>query len=89
LYSEFKDKGLLVLGVALESRETKRDVSDYSKKNIQFPVVWDAQNTKAASYQVRGIPAAFLLDKDNKVVWQGNPRSLTSAKVKELLGKAR
>jgi len=36
---------------------------------------WDSEGRAADAYGVRGVPTAFLIDPDGKVVWSGHPLS--------------
>lgn len=87
LQAAFANKGLLVVGVALDSRQTQDQVKKFSADQIKYSVVWDAENKVSEQYDVQGIPAAYILDKDNKILWTGHPKKLTSEKVEELLGQ--
>jgi len=66
LHREFKDKGLVVLGVNNEPPETAR--AFVKKKEYTFPTLVDADRGVANRYQVTGIPAVFVIDKDGKIV---------------------
>lgn len=61
-YNDFTDQGLVVLGVNM--REERVHVKEYAtQKGILFPVLLDTKGEVASLYQVRGIPAMFLIDR--------------------------
>lgn len=66
LHQEFKDKGLVVLGI---NNEEKATVEKFVKENnITFPILMDSQWKVSESYDVSAIPRVFLIDKEGKIV---------------------
>src|SRR5699024_12124864 len=72
VYKEYHDKGLNILGVSLDKSHTpwvkaiKKDGLEWQQiSNLKF---W--QDPIAKKYNVRAIPANFLLDQDGKIVAQ-------------------
>jgi len=64
--SEYKSKGLLVLGV---NDEGKGPASKYVKEaSLTFDTLDDSGLKAHRLYRVRSIPSVFLIDKDGKVV---------------------
>lgn len=60
-YNDFADRGLVMLGVNVG--ESPSLVREYViQKGIPFPVLLDTETEVAKLYQVRGIPATFLID---------------------------
>jgi thiol-disulfide isomerase/thioredoxin len=74
LYNRYKDKGVVVLGL---SDERLTQVAPFveqmnkGKKNMEYIV--GAGSNDVANYGVTGIPHAFLVDPEGKVVWTGHP----------------
>ncbi|MGC9948054.1 MAG: redoxin domain-containing protein [Bryobacteraceae bacterium] len=66
LHEEFKDKGLQVFGVNDEGKGTARHFAE--KAGLTFAVLDDSSAKAHRLYRVRAIPAAFLIDRDGKVV---------------------
>ena len=65
-YNDFADQGLVILGVNI--REGRAHVKEYvAQKGIPFPILLDANGEVAHLYQVRGIPAMFLIDREGIV----------------------
>ncbi len=63
IYEEWSDKGLVILAVDIgESHATvERFMESYG---LSFMVLLDTNENVALQYNIRGIPATFLIDKD-------------------------
>ncbi|NLN77507.1 MAG: TlpA family protein disulfide reductase [Armatimonadetes bacterium] len=63
LQNKYKDKAVVFVGVAVDDK--KADVASFSKKNkINYTVCADEKGkTISSKYQVRGIPATYIIDK--------------------------
>lgn len=67
LYQDYKDKGVVVIGVSLD--ENKADMDAYLKKNpLPFTIVRDPKGQLGEKAGVEGIPATFILGPDGKVI---------------------
>jgi peroxiredoxin/outer membrane lipoprotein-sorting protein len=66
LHQEYKDKGLVVVGVNDEGRGTARKYADQA--GLTFQTLDDSGLKAHRLYRVRSIPTLFLIDKDGKVV---------------------
>ena len=68
LYQRFAQKGLLVLAVSDEERDT---VTGFlAKQNYTFPVLLDPGRKVHSAFNVEGIPKSFLFDRGGKLVAQ-------------------
>jgi peroxiredoxin len=68
LYRRFKEKGLVVLAVSDEERET---VAGFlAKQNYSFPVLLDPGRKVNDAFGVDGIPKSFIFDAEGKLVAQ-------------------
>jgi len=65
LYRDFKDKGLIVLGVNDEEPEVAR--SFLAENEITFPSLVDERGGSHWLYRVAGIPTTILIDKEGKI----------------------
>ena len=75
LYQLLSQKGLVVLAVSDEKRET---VEDFLKKqNYTFPVLLDPDGKVNAAFGIEGIPNSFLFDRQGKLL-QVRPRGATA-----------
>ena len=68
LYQRFSQKGLVVLAVSDEKRET---VEDFLKKqDYTFPVLLDPDRKVNTAFGIEGIPNSFLFDRQGKLAAQ-------------------
>ena len=69
IYNEFKDKGLLIVGVNLDSFGTHRVVKFMQgmEVKINFPVVIDKTRQIATSFNAMVLPTTLLIDASGKV----------------------
>lgn len=65
LHREYKDKGLVVLGIDDESPEKPK--AYIKSNNLTFPTLIDAQREVIAKYQIRAIPTVFIIDKEGRI----------------------
>ncbi len=70
-YTEFKDKGLNVLGIDIQE-SAKKVKSLVDKKKINYPVVLDSKADVARLYKVLGIPLNIVLDRNGVIVYKDN-----------------
>ena len=71
LFKKYSGQGLKVVGLSDEDVSTVRE---FMKKMAMDYVVGTGSGT-GRTYGVRGIPAAFLIDRKGVLVWQGHPLS--------------
>ena len=69
LYNEFKDKGLVVIGVNLDSFGTHRVVKFMNgmETKINFPVLIDKNRQVATAYSAMVLPTALVIDASGKI----------------------
>lgn len=79
LQAKYADKGVTVIGITNESDLNK--VKGFVEKQgdkMAYTVAMDPERKVAANYmqayQRRGIPSAFLVDREGKMVWVGHPK---------------
>jgi peroxiredoxin len=94
LYARDKDKGLLVLGVAMDGPESSAEVPAFVKRHgVTFPVVLDDDSRIASLYDPKkSMPLSVLIGRDGRisVVREGyNPgdEKLVEADVAKALGE--
>jgi peroxiredoxin len=67
LYRDFKSKGFVVLAVNVQERPGP--VRAFVRElKLTFPVVLDPKGTAAMVYAVRGLPATYLIDRNQMIV---------------------
>jgi thiol-disulfide isomerase/thioredoxin len=90
VYNEYHDKGLNIISVSLDKQGQKdrwlKAIEDdkmdwYHVSNLQF---WD--DPIARQYNVRSIPATFLLDEQGRIIAKNLRGPALGAKMEELLG---
>jgi peroxiredoxin len=68
LYQRYSPKGLVVLAISDEKRETVEDF--LQKQNYTFPVLLDPDRKVNTAFGIEGIPQSFLFDRGGKLVGQ-------------------
>ena len=83
LNKKFKDKGLVIIGV---SDEDQKKVEDFRKTTpMEYHVAIDKKGELSQKFGIRGIPHAFIVGKDGKIIWEGHPMSLKEADLEKAL----
>ena len=88
-YHKFKDKGFTVFGVSLD-RDKAAWLKGIEDDKLEWAHVSDLaywQSSAAAIYEVRSIPANFLLDPDGKILAKNLRGEELHIKLKEILGE--
>ncbi len=69
MYEANKDKGFIILGVAMDGPETVANVAAFAKRNqLNFPVLLDEDSHVAAVYNPKkSAPLSVLIDKSGKI----------------------
>jgi peroxiredoxin len=85
LYTEFKDRGLVVL--AVDIKEKKELVKRYvEKQNIALPVLLDKDGKVANTYGVRSHPHHFFINREGEFIGKTvGARDWQSAKNRDLI----
>jgi peroxiredoxin len=82
LQAELGGQGIKILSVYVQEKASK--VQPFTeKKGVQYEVLLDVSGDISRAYGVRGIPAAFFIDK-NGVIQYSSTGSLDMAKIREL-----
>ncbi len=68
LYKEYKDKGVEILGMAVN--DTPHKVKAYSEKNNMDWILLIADRAIAVKYNIRSVPMTIFFDKDGYIVAQ-------------------
>jgi len=76
LQQKFKDKGVVIVGISAEDAATVESFVQ-KQKNMEYRVAIDKDDATNDAWMknVRGIPHAFIVDRNGVVVWQGHPLS--------------
>ena len=72
LYAQYKDQGVVVVGISLD--EDLKPVREMmTSKGISWPQVSDADKTLQKLFNVKGTPTYYLLDRDGKIAAKNLP----------------
>jgi peroxiredoxin len=67
LYDEFKDNGLVVVGVDVQ--EKSKIVEKFVKKEkVPFPILLDKDGSVARDYGIRSHPVHFIIDSQGQMI---------------------
>ena len=65
LWREYKDAGLVVLGVSNDDAGKRKRVETFiNKVNLSFPILLDPDSTVSELYNVSAIPVSYLIDRN-------------------------
>ena len=87
-YARYKDHGLTIIGVNLDSDRAKA-IDAAAQAKLAYSHVFDGQgwkNAVALLYRVHGIPQVYLLDSDLKIVGKNLRGPMLEKRLRELLG---
>ncbi len=62
IQKEYKDKGLVILGISIDSAGINKIKSFVKKIGINYPVLISDQKTVSAYGGIRGIPTTFIIN---------------------------
>ncbi len=66
LHNKYKAIGFTVLGVNVE--ESNANAVDFLKENkVDFPILWDNENTVSKRYNVLAMPTTVMIDRDGQI----------------------
>jgi peroxiredoxin len=85
VFDEYKDQGLLLLGINAANQDNRTDAVDFIEQNrLTFPVLFDTGGQAAYDYQVRSLPTTFFIDQEGKVqdIIVGGPISETLLRIR-------
>lgn len=76
LQKRFKDKGVVFVGVSNEKSDVVKKFVTKMGDKMDYAVAIDGGKTSEGymeAFNINGIPHAFVVDKDGRIVWQGHP----------------
>jgi len=73
LYNQYKSKDVQFVGVTSEKEDVVKGFIQKMGADFAYPVALDPAQAVTSSFPVAGIPVAFVISRDGKVVWQGHP----------------
>jgi hypothetical protein len=77
IQKRFQDQGVVVVGVSDEPAERIKKFVQREGAKIEYAIAADDERHTTQAYMVpvrqRGIPCAFIVGKDGKLLWHGHP----------------
>jgi cytochrome c biogenesis protein CcmG, thiol:disulfide interchange protein DsbE len=68
VYSDYKDKGLIILAVNSTIQDTLPDVQNFQKiYQLGFPILLDKAGDATREYQISSMPTSFFIDKEGVI----------------------
>ena len=68
LYSEYKDRGFVILGVLSQDTPSKEQLAAFMAENkMEYPVLYSSEPLESAFGELVGLPTSFLLGRDGSV----------------------
>lgn len=89
-YEQYKDSGVVMLGVDLTNQDTISDVTAFVQEfALTYPILLDRDGSVSYMYQIKGIPSTFFVNRAGiiRTVVVGGPMSETfiRSKIEALL----
>jgi peroxiredoxin len=70
LYEEWGDRGLEVVGVSLDAGDATELIREFTEEyGVTYTVLADSRLAGMETYQVLGLPATFLIDREGIIRW--------------------
>ncbi|MBI4556734.1 MAG: TlpA family protein disulfide reductase [Candidatus Hydrogenedentes bacterium] len=77
LHAQYKDRGLVIVGITDEESEVVRAFVKKQGENLNYVIAIDDELRTASDYMgvfgLDSIPAAFVVDREGRVAWYGHP----------------
>jgi len=83
IHQKYGGKGLQIVGITEEDKAT---VAAFIKDMpMDYHVALDETGKDSEAFGISGIPHAFLVGKDGKIVWEGHPMALEEKDIESLV----
>lgn len=66
-YQRYKDKGVSVIGVAVDIDDYNKVVQFAKETGVTYPIAADTNGEAKQYYQIRNLPTLFVIDKDGVI----------------------
>ncbi len=92
-YEQYKDAGLVILGVNLTDQDSASEVESFVQEfKLTYPILLDRDGSISYLYQIEGLPMTFFINREGiiRTVVVGGPMSETfiRSKIETLLKEA-
>lgn len=88
----FKDKGVTFIAISSERPQTVKSFVDQMGSKMDYAVAADKNNSMSRAYMdafgIRGIPHAFIVDRDGRIAWHGDPRDEMEAVIERMVANS-
>lgn len=89
-YEQYKDSGVVILGVDLTNQDLVSDVKAFVQEfSLTYPILLDRDGSVGNLYQIKGLPSTFFINREGiiRTVVVGGPMSETfiRSKIEALL----
>ena len=89
LQKKYKDKGVVFIGISDEKPATVKKFVEQMADKMDYRVALDQDRKTSGgyleAYDISGIPHAFIVDKEGRVVWNGHPMGGLEAALDQVL----
>lgn len=86
---KFKDQGVVLIGISNEKVPTVRKFVEKMGEKMDYVVAVDDADKTSQGYMkafgIRGIPHAFIVDKQSRIVWHGHPMAELEKTLEDLI----
>lgn len=70
IYEERKDEGFHIVGISMDTGDAAADVAMFVEEyEVSYTILHDATMKQMDTYQVLGLPATFLIDREGVLRW--------------------
>lgn len=70
VYEEYKDRGFEIVGISMDTGDAEDDVAMFVDEfDVTYTILHDPTMRGMELYQVLGLPATFLIDRDGVLRW--------------------
>lgn len=76
MHEKYADRGFSVVGISIDEGGMDKVRKFVSSKKLTYPIALDSEKDPAwESFRVKVVPAAFLIDREGRIVaqWTGAP----------------
>jgi len=89
-YEQYKDSGMVILGVNLTNQDVVSEVESFVQEfKLSYPILLDRDGSVSYLYQIKGLPTTFFINREGiiRTVLVGGPMSETfiRSKIEALL----
>ena len=86
LHAEFGPRGLAIIGVTKEARD--KVTAFLPSQRIDYFIALDGGSALYTQLHIKALPYAILVDRQNRIVWRGQPSDLKKDFLESLLASA-